>query len=105
MSFPSTFGAQVTAIMNVLARSAVAEITKLVEDGTLVLCLEMRQKDNEIQELQRSLKMMEVELCKAQEAFITQAAEKKTEQMTVGTQVSTQGEDFTLTTQTPLDIF
>lgn len=90
--------------MNVLARSAVAEITKLVEDGTVVLRLEMRQKDNEIQELQRSLTMMEVELCKAQEAFITRAA-KKTEQMTVGTQVSTQGEDFTLTTQTPLDIF
>lgn len=68
MSFPSSFGSQVAAIMDVLAKAAVAEITKLVEDGTVVLRLEMCRRDGEIQELQRSLKLMEIELLKAQEA-------------------------------------
>nr|XP_043885111.1 zinc finger and SCAN domain-containing protein 21-like [Solea senegalensis] len=88
MSFPSTFGSQVAVVMDVLAKAAVAEITKLVEEGTVVLRLEMCRKDNEIQELQRSLKMMEVELCQAQGAAESRAAEEKQEQITVGTQFS-----------------
>lgn len=68
MSFPSSFAPQVAAIMDVLAKAAVAEITKLVEDGTVVLRLEMCRRDGEIQELKRSLQLMEAELCKAQQA-------------------------------------
>ncbi|TKS79465.1 Zinc finger protein 2 [Collichthys lucidus] len=78
MSFPSSssLGPQVAAIMDVLAKAAVAEITKLLEDGTVVLRLEMCRKDAEIQELRRSLKLMEAELlCKAQEAATTRDTE------------------------------
>ncbi|XP_041658298.1 zinc finger protein 473 homolog [Cheilinus undulatus] len=77
MSFPSSFGTQVAAIMDVLAKAAVAEITKLAEDGAVVLRLEMCRRDSEIQELKRSLKAMEVELCKAQEAAKTRPTEDK----------------------------
>lgn len=67
MSLPS-FGTQIAAIMDVLAKAAVAEITKLVDEGTVVFQLEMCRRDSEIGELKRSLQLMEMELCKAQEA-------------------------------------
>lgn len=86
MSFPSTFGAQVAAIMDVLAKAAVAEITKLVEDGTVVLRLEMCRRDTEIQELKRSLNLMEVQLCKAQEAATILTTEDKQEPATARSQ-------------------
>lgn len=75
MSFPSSFGAQVAAIMDVLAKAAVAEITKLMEDGSLVLRLEMSRREDEIQELRANLKLIEAELREAQEA----AASRRTE--------------------------
>ncbi|KAK9538514.1 hypothetical protein VZT92_003677 [Zoarces viviparus] len=88
MSFASSFAPQMAAIMDVLTKAAVAEITKLVEDGSVVLCLEMCRKDSEIQELKRSLKLMEVELCNAQEAAATcRAAEDNREQTAAGNQV------------------
>ncbi|KAM9349544.1 uncharacterized protein ABDE67_009273 [Symphorus nematophorus] len=87
MSFPSSFGSQVAAIMDALAKAAVTEITKLVEDGTVVLRLELCRRDSEIQELRRSLKLMEAELCKAQEAATSRAAEDTQEQTTTGDQV------------------
>ncbi|KAG7232059.1 hypothetical protein INR49_009942 [Caranx melampygus] len=80
MSFPSSFASQVAAIMDMLVKAAVAEITKLVEDGSVVLRLEVSRKDGEIEELKRSLNLMEIELRKAQEAVITRAAEDKQEQ-------------------------
>ncbi|KAK2822783.1 hypothetical protein Q5P01_022848 [Channa striata] len=62
MSFPpSSFGSQVAAIMDVLAKAAVAEITQLLEDGMVVLRLELCRRDREIQELKRSLRAMEAE--------------------------------------------
>uniref|UniRef100_A0A1A7W9B7 Zinc finger protein 35 n=1 Tax=Iconisemion striatum TaxID=60296 RepID=A0A1A7W9B7_9TELE len=76
MSFPSTFGTQLAAFMDKLAKAAVAEITKLVEEGSLDLRLEVRQRDVDIQDLRTRLKMMETELCKAQEA----AARRTTEE-------------------------
>ncbi|XP_036940890.1 zinc finger protein 594-like [Acanthopagrus latus] len=87
MSFPSSFGTQVAAIMDVLAKAAVAEITKLVEDGTVVLRLEMCQRDSEIQELKRSLKLMEVELYKAREAATSRNTEDTLQQTAAGNQV------------------
>lgn len=74
MSFPSSFPAQVAAIMDVLAKAAVAEITKLVEDGSLVLRLELSRREDENQELRASLKLIEAELKKAQEAAASTAA-------------------------------
>lgn len=81
MSFSSSFGTQVAAIMDVLANAAVAEITKLVEDGTVVLRLEMCRKDTQIQELKRSLELMEAELCKAREAAKTRSIEEEQKQI------------------------
>lgn len=92
MSFPSSFGTQVAAIMDVLAKAAVAEITKLVEDGTVVLRLEMCQRDSEIQELKRSLKLMEVELYKAREAATSRNTEDTLQQTAAGNQVPQKGE-------------
>lgn len=83
MSFPFGVGAQVAAIMDVLTKAAVAEITKLVEEGALVLRLEVQRRDTEIQELRSSLKMMETELCEAQEAAARRTAEEE-EQTTAG---------------------
>lgn len=84
MSFPFGVGTQVAAIMDVLTKAAVAEITKLVEEGALVLRLEVQRRDTEIQELRSSLKMMETELCEAQEAAARRAAEKEEEQTAAG---------------------
>lgn len=101
MSFPSSFGTQVAAIMDVLAKTAVAEITKLVENGTVVLRMEMCRRDSEIQELQRSLKLMEIELCKAQEAAMIRAPEDTQEQTAAGNQVPPKGEKQQLVRERP----
>ena len=69
MSLPVSLNSQISAIMDVLAKAAVAEITKLVEEGTVVLRLEMRRRDSEIEDLKRSL-IMERELRKGQEAAV-----------------------------------
>lgn len=92
MSFSSSFASQVAAIMDMLAKAAVAEITKLVEEGGVVLRLELQRKDGEIQELKRSLNLMEAELCKAQEAAISRAAEDSQEQRTPVNQAAPKGE-------------
>lgn len=92
MSFPSSFGTQVAAIMDVLVKAAVAEITQLVENGTVVLRLEMCRRDSEIQGLKRSLKLMKTELCKAQEAAMSRAAEDTLERTAAEIQVPPKGE-------------
>ncbi|XP_055722352.1 uncharacterized protein LOC129813823 isoform X2 [Salvelinus fontinalis] len=66
MSNTVSFSTQIAAIMDVLAKAAVAEITKLVDEGTVVLRLEMCRKENEMEGLQNSLQLMERELRKAQ---------------------------------------
>ncbi|XP_024291794.2 zinc finger protein 7 [Oncorhynchus tshawytscha] len=66
-----SFSKQIAAIMDVLTKSAVAEITKLVDEGTVVLRLEMCRKENEIEGLQNSLQLMERELRKAQREATT----------------------------------
>ncbi|KAM9428044.1 uncharacterized protein ACWYII_019284 [Salvelinus alpinus] len=66
MSNTVSFSTQIGAIMDVLAKAAVAEITKFVDEGTVVLRLEMCRKENEIEGLKNSLQLMERELRKAQ---------------------------------------
>lgn len=101
MSFPSSFGTQVAAIMDVLAKAAVAEITQLVENGAVVLRLEMCRRDSEIQELKRSLKLMEIELCNAREAALSRAPEDTLEQTAAGSQVPPKGEKQQLARERP----
>ncbi|CAB1326485.1 unnamed protein product [Coregonus sp. 'balchen'] len=70
----STSDTQIAAIMDVLAKAAVAEITKLVDEGTVVLRLEMCRKENEIEGLQNSVQLMERELRKAQREVAARVA-------------------------------
>ncbi|XP_043989668.1 zinc finger protein 484-like [Gambusia affinis] len=77
MSFPSAFSTQVAAIMDVLAKAAVAEITMLVEEGSVALRLEVSRRDSEIRELRSNLKRTEAELRKAQEAAARRATAEK----------------------------
>ncbi|MED6243800.1 hypothetical protein ATANTOWER_027142 [Ataeniobius toweri] len=94
MSFPSAFGTQVAAIMDVLAKAAVAEITMLVEEGSVALSLEVSRRDSEIQELRSSMKRMETELQKAQEAAARRGtAEKQVQTAPAGGQESWRGEN------------
>lgn len=80
--------------MDVLAKAAVAEITKLVENGTVVLRMEMCRRDGEIQELKRSLKLMEIELCKAQEAARSRGQEEKQVPNAAGNPIPSKGEQL-----------
>ncbi|XP_072296745.1 uncharacterized protein [Eucyclogobius newberryi] len=55
MSFPASFGSQLTAVMEALLKAVVAEVTALVEDGAVELRLELRDRDREIREKQREI--------------------------------------------------
>ncbi|XP_072296740.1 uncharacterized protein [Eucyclogobius newberryi] len=55
MSFPASFGSQLTAVMEALLKAVVAEVTALVEDGAVELRLELRERDREIREKQREI--------------------------------------------------
>lgn len=92
MPFTSAFGTQVAAIMDVLTKAAVAEITKLAEEGSVVLRMEVRRRDSEIQELRRSLKMKEAELREAQEAASRVREEKQQHEAAGRRQLQLEGE-------------
>lgn len=77
MSNTVSFSTQIAAIMDVLSKAAVAEITKLVDEGTVVLRLEMCRKENEIEGLQNSLQLMERELRKAQREAATRVTDDR----------------------------
>lgn len=62
-----TLRAQIASIIDVLSKAAVAEIAKVVEDGMVVLRLEMVQRDNEIGKLKSSIDVLHSELRSAQE--------------------------------------
>ncbi|XP_035286199.1 zinc finger protein 23-like [Anguilla anguilla] len=62
------FQTQLASIMEVLAKAAVAEISKLVEDGSVVLHLEVSRSHKEIDSLRRKLQQVESELRTAREA-------------------------------------
>lgn len=59
--------AQIASIINALSKAAVAEIAKVVEDGMVVLRLEMCQRDNEIKKLKNNIEILHGELRSAQE--------------------------------------
>ncbi|KAL0966296.1 hypothetical protein UPYG_G00293510 [Umbra pygmaea] len=56
-----TFQNKLTSVMDVLAKAAVAEISKMFDDGFAVLRLEICQRENEIESLKRKLLFMENE--------------------------------------------
>ncbi|XP_041698767.2 zinc finger protein 160 isoform X2 [Coregonus clupeaformis] len=95
MSNTVSFSTQIAAIMDVLAKAAVAEITKLVDEGTVVLRLEMCRKENEIEGLQNSVQLMERELRKAQREVATRVANYRqhAEGIQVGSGTLQKGDD------------
>ncbi|XP_023832967.1 transcriptional repressor RHIT isoform X1 [Salvelinus sp. IW2-2015] len=56
-----TFQAKLTSVVDVLAKTAVAEISKLFDDGFAVLRLEMCRRENEIEALKIKVLFMENE--------------------------------------------
>ncbi|XP_064193701.1 uncharacterized protein LOC135255873 isoform X6 [Anguilla rostrata] len=62
MSNCASFQTQLASILEVLAKTAVAEITKLVDDGSSALRLEMCRSQRENEALKRKLLLMEREL-------------------------------------------
>ncbi|XP_041659863.1 zinc finger protein 569 [Cheilinus undulatus] len=55
------FQSKLTSIMEMLAKAAVLEISKLWEDGFTLVQVELRRRENEIEALNRKLKLMENE--------------------------------------------
>lgn len=58
---------QIASIIDALSKAAVAEIAKVVEDGMVVLRLEMCQRENEIKKLKTNIEVLHNELRTAQE--------------------------------------
>ncbi|XP_059201151.1 sal-like protein 1 [Centropristis striata] len=59
--------AQIASIIDVLSKAAVAEIAKVVEDGMVVLRLEMCQRETEIKKLKSNIEVLHNELRSLQE--------------------------------------
>ncbi|CAJ1072871.1 sal-like protein 3 isoform X1 [Xyrichtys novacula] len=69
--------AQISSIIEVLSKAAVAEIAKVVEDGMVVLRLEMCQRENEIKKLKSSIEVLHGELRSARERAENQRPENQ----------------------------
>ncbi|XP_038135283.1 zinc finger protein 189-like [Cyprinodon tularosa] len=59
---------QIASVIDALAKAAVAEISKVVEDGMVVLRLEMCQREDEIERLKSSMEVLHGELRAARQA-------------------------------------
>ncbi|XP_044076703.1 zinc finger protein 382 [Siniperca chuatsi] len=78
------FQSKLTSIMDVLAKAAVVEISKLWEDGFTLVQVELRRRENEIEALNRKLMLMENErltvLSQAQTTNLSSSSSSKREQ-------------------------
>lgn len=70
MSNCGTYQTQIASILDVLAKAAVAEISKVVEDAVVVLRLETCQRQNEIEALKRNLEVVSSELRATRRALV-----------------------------------
>lgn len=59
--------AQIASVIDALSKAAAAEIAKVVEDGLVVLRLEVCQRENEIKKLKSNIEVLHSELRSAQE--------------------------------------
>ena len=62
MSAAVDFHSQIASIMEFLANAAVAEICKVVDDGYLVIHLEMSRSQKENELLRRKIRLLEVQI-------------------------------------------
>ena len=63
-----SFHSRLASVMATVAKSAVAEIGKLYDDGLVVLRLEVSRKDSEIEALKKKLETVENELRSVRES-------------------------------------
>lgn len=63
---------QIASIMDELAKAAVAEISKVVDDGVVMLRLEICEREHEIDSLKRNLQMVSEELRETRRALVRQ---------------------------------
>lgn len=63
---------QIASIMDELAKAAVAEISKVVDDGVVLLRLEICEREHEIDSLKRNLQMVSEELRETRRALVRQ---------------------------------
>lgn len=77
------FQSKLTSIMEMLAKAAVVEISKLWEDGFTLVQVELRRRENEIDALNRKLMLLESErltaLAQAQTTNLTSSSSSKRE--------------------------
>ncbi|XP_074544024.1 uncharacterized protein LOC141803879 [Halichoeres trimaculatus] len=78
------FQSKLTSIMEMLAKAAVLEISKLWEDGFALVQVELRRRENEIEALNRKVMLMENErltiLSQAQTTNLSSSSSSKREQ-------------------------
>lgn len=60
--------AQIASVIDALSKAAVAEISKVVEDGMVVLRMEVCQREDEIKKLKSSVEVLHNELRAARKA-------------------------------------
>ncbi|KAI4881666.1 hypothetical protein NFI96_009106 [Prochilodus magdalenae] len=65
-----TLQKQIASIMDVLSKAAVAEISKVVDDGVVMLRLEICERENEIDSLKRNLQIVSNELRATRRALV-----------------------------------
>ncbi|KAF7692489.1 zinc finger protein 2-like [Silurus meridionalis] len=65
---------QIASIMDELAKAAVAEISKVVDDGVVLLRLEICEREHEIDSLKRNLQLVSEELRETRRALVRQRA-------------------------------
>lgn len=78
------FQSKLTSIMEMLAKAAVVEISKLWEDGFALVQVELRRRESEIEALNRKLVLMETErltvMSQAQTTNLSSSSSSKREQ-------------------------
>ncbi|KAG5841731.1 hypothetical protein ANANG_G00169880, partial [Anguilla anguilla] len=84
------FQTQITSIMEIMTKSAIAEITRLFDDSSSILCLKISRSLHENQALKRKLQLLQQELSTARKRNegIAGARESPVNSRSVGVQVS-----------------
>ncbi|XP_072524433.1 uncharacterized protein [Salminus brasiliensis] len=72
---------QIASIMDVLAKAAVAEISKVVDDGVVMLRLEICERENEIDTLKRNLQIVSNELRATRRALVRECVSGRSRQL------------------------
>ncbi|XP_066508336.1 zinc finger protein ZFP2-like [Hoplias malabaricus] len=76
-----TLQKQIASIMDVLAKAAVAEISKVVDDGVVMLRLEICERENEIDSLKRNLQLVSNELRATRRALVRECVSGRSKQV------------------------